>query len=159
MRRALPGQIFDDTLPTNGGTSVEIGVPLTRVRDTLDAIFRVTDQHTFGAPVALRYVRPSKATLAFTCHAPTTCTLEIPGIDSAAAASGHAKIFAALSAAQIPATYHWGQQGLFTAASVAAGYGAARVDRWLRARQAFLTTAAGRRTFSNALVDACGLSE
>lgn len=158
LRHALPGQIFDDTLPSNGGTSLEIGVPLARVGDALDAIFRVTDAHVFGAPVALRYVRASHATLAFSCHAPTTCTLEMPGIDSATAASGHRQIFAALQAAQIPATYHWGQQGPFTAASLAQGYGAARIERWLQARRGFLKTAGGRRTFSNALLDACGLS-
>jgi FAD/FMN-containing dehydrogenase len=158
LRHALPGQIFDDTLPTNGGTSLEIGVPLARVRDTLDAIFRVTDAHVFGAPIALRYVRSSSATLAFTCHAPTTCTLEMPGIDSATAAAGHQRIFAALDSARIPATYHWGQQGPFTATNLAGGYGAARIERWLTARRRFLHSAAGRRTFSNALLDACGLS-
>jgi FAD/FMN-containing dehydrogenase len=157
LPRGLPGQIFDDTLPSNGGTSVEIGVPLDRTAEALSALFAVMDRNVFGAPVALRYVRASTATLAFTCHAPITCTMELPGIDSASARKAHELIFRALSDAKIPATYHWGQQGPYTPESLLAGYGSARVDGWLAARRAFLSPA-GRRTFSNALLDQCGLS-
>jgi hypothetical protein len=154
----LPGQIFNDTLPTNGGTSVELGVPLDRARATLDAIFRVTDKHRFGAPVALRYVRQSDALLAFTCHAPTTCTMELPGIDSATGHTAHGLIYQELVNAGVRTTYHWGQQGPFTAESVMAGYGTDRVSRWIAARMAFLPTKAGRRMFSNAMLESCGLS-
>ncbi len=76
--RGAPGVQFGDSQPTNGGTSLEIGVPLDRVQTTLDVLFGVTAQHVFGAPFALRYVRASDALLAFTCHAPTTCTIENP---------------------------------------------------------------------------------
>src|SRR5207237_8257544 len=128
------------------------------VQATLHAIFRVTTKHRFGAPVALRYLRPSNALLAFTCHSPATCTMEIPGIDSATAAAAHKLIFEELSNAGIPATYHWGQQGPFTAQSILAGYGAERVNRWVAARRGFLTTAAGRRMFANAMLASCGLA-
>jgi hypothetical protein len=158
MVTGLPGQIFDDTLPTNGGTSVELGVPLDEARTTLDAIFRVTDKHRFGAPVALRYLRPSDALLAFTCHAPTTCTMEIPGIDSATAHTAHGLLYREIEDAGVRATYHWGQQGPFTAQSVMAGYGTDRVSRWIAARMAFLTSKAGRHMFSNPMLEACGLS-
>jgi hypothetical protein len=156
-RIGTPGILFGDSQPTNGGTSVEIGVPLDRTKDALDVIFGVTAQHVFGAPVALRYVRPSDALLAFTCHAPTTTTIEMPGVDSTAARTAHALVFAGLAAAGIPATYHWGQQSPYTPASLASGFGAARVARWKAARQAFLSPE-GRRTFSNDILDACGLS-
>lgn len=154
---ATPGIHFGDSQPTNGGTSLELGIPLDRTLDALSAIFSVTDQHTFGAPVALRYVKGSDATLAFTCHAPTTCTIEMPGIDSASARAAHPLLFEAVAGRGIPVTYHWGQQGRYDNASIVAGYGAARVGRWLDARRAFLSPE-GRRMFSNDLLDSCGLS-
>lgn len=152
-----PGVQFGDSQPTNGGTSVEIGVPVGRAIDAVNAIFSVTDQHVFGAPVALRFVRASDAILAFTYHPPTTCTIEMPGVDSDSARAAHPLIYAALAGANIPATYHWGQRGPFNNASILAGYGANRVNRWLAARQAFLSPD-GRRMFSNDLLDGCGLS-
>src|SRR5262249_14988790 len=130
---ATPGIQFGDSQPTNGGTSVEIGVPIGRALDAVRAIFSVTDEHVFGAPVALRFTRASDAILAFTFHSPTTCTIEMPGVDSDSARKAHPLIYEALSDANIPATYHWGQQGLFTSESVIAGYGQNRVDRWLAA--------------------------
>jgi hypothetical protein len=155
---ATPGIQFGDSQPTNGGTSVEIGVPIGQSLDALKAIFSVTDAHVFGAPVALRFVRASDAILAFTCHSPSTCTIEMPGVDSDSARTAHPLIYQALADANIPATYHWGQQGPFTNESVITGYGQSRVDRWLAARRAFLKSPQGRKMFSNDLLDGCGLS-
>ncbi|MGH7440261.1 MAG: hypothetical protein ACRENE_31600, partial [Polyangiaceae bacterium] len=154
---ATPGIQFGDSQPTNGGTSIELAVPLDKAAATVQAIFTVTSGHVFGAPLALRYVRASEALLAPTCHSPTTCTMEMPGIDSESARAAHPLIFQALSAAGIPATYHWGQQGPFTLSSIVSGYGSSRVDRWLAARRAFLSPSA-RVTFSNLMLDACSLS-
>jgi len=157
---ATPGHQFGDSQPTNGGTSIEIGVPIARALDAVNAIFSVTDNpdNVFGAPVALRFVRASDAILAFTCHPPTTCTIEMPGVDSNSARRVHPLIYQALADANIPATYHWGQQGPFTNESIIAGYGQSRVDRWLASRRAFLKSPQGRRMFSNDLLDGCGLS-
>src|SRR5215472_9391462 len=154
---ATPGIQFGDSQPTHGGTSVEIGVPIGRSLDAIKVIFSVTDAHVFGAPVALRFVRASDAILAFTCHSPSTCTIEMPGVDSDSAGKAHALIYEALAEANIPATYHWGQQGPFTNESIIAGYGQSRVNRWLAARRAFLSPE-GRKMFSNDLLDGCGLS-
>jgi hypothetical protein len=156
--RALPGVAFGDSQPTGGGTSLEIGVPINRVGDALQAIWSVTDQHAFGAPLALRYVKGSNAMLAFTCYAPLTCTLEMPGVDSASARAAHGAIYAAFASASIPHTFHWGQQSPLSFASVVASFGQARVNRWLAARHGFLKTPGARRMFSNDLLDRCGLS-
>jgi FAD/FMN-containing dehydrogenase len=157
MPAGLPGQVFDDTLPSNGGTSTELGVPLARVGDALDAILSVTDRWTFGAPVALRYVRASDALLAFTCHGPTTCTIELPGIDSGRAREGHRRIWSTLASRGVPHTYHWGQALPALNRDVLSGFDEERVDRWRTARAGFLT-AGGRRTFSNSMIDDCGLA-
>ena len=155
---ALPGVAFGDSQPTGGGTSVEIGIPINRIADALDAIWGVTDVHPFGAPVALRYVKSSDALLAFSYFPPITCTIEMPGVDSAGARAAHRAIFSAFNAANIPHAFHWGQQAPSDPQTVLAGFGRARVDRWLAARRNFLKTTAARRMFSNDLLDACGLS-
>jgi hypothetical protein len=154
----LPGVAFGDCFPTGGGTSLEIGIPINRVADALNAVWSVTDAHPFGAPVALRYVKASEALLAFTHFPPLTCTIEMPGVDSSTAHAAHEAMFAAFNAAAIPHTFHWGQRLPQNPQSVVAGYGQDRVNRWLAARRSFLKTAAGRRMFSNDLLDACGLS-
>lgn len=152
-----PGQTFSDSNRTGGGTSLELGVPLNQLRAALDAIFSVTDEHIFGAPVAVRYVRGSDALLAFTCFSPISCAIEMPGIDSPRAREGHRRIEAALKARGVTHTYHWGQALPANPAVIRAGFGDARVDRWLAARRAFLNPS-GRHMFSNPLVDACGLA-
>lgn len=152
-----PGQHFGDSSPTNGGTSIEIGVPKNRLADALTAIFSVTDKSPFGAPVAVRYVKASNALLAFTHFAPLTCAIEMPGIDASRATVGHQQIEQALRAKNVPHTYHWGQALPLNPQHVIDGFGEDRVKRWLKARNGFLTPAQ-RRMFSNKVTDACGLS-
>jgi len=155
---ALPGVAFGDSEPTSGGTSIELGIPINRVADALGVIWSVTDAHPFGAPVALRYVKGSDALLAHTFFPPITCTIEMPGVSSASARTAHQAMFNAFRAANIPHAFHWGQQLPQDFSTVLASFGQDRVNRWLAARRGFLKTAAGRRLFSNDLLDACGLS-
>jgi len=152
-----PGQCFSDSLRTGGGTSLELGVPLERLSDALAAVFAVTDKHVFGAPVALRYVRSSQALLAFTHFAPITCTIEFPGIDAPRSREAHKLLEAELTKRAVPHTYHWGQVMPLNSKVVRAGFGDARVDAWLAARRGFLSPA-GRKLFSNDMLDALGLS-
>jgi hypothetical protein len=65
-------------------------------------------------------------------------------------------VWAALRAAQVPFTCHWGQENGMDAASVASYYGA-RVARWKAARARLLPTAAQRAVFTNPLVEQLGL--
>ena len=153
-----PGQCFSDSLRTGGGTSLELGVPLERVGDALAAVFAVTDAQPFGAPVALRYVRASQATLAFTHYAPITCTIELPGIDAPHSREAHRLLENELQKRALPHTYHWGQVMPLNPQVVRAGFGDTRVDAWLKARRGFLS-AAGRKLFSNDMLDALGLAE
>jgi hypothetical protein len=127
------------------------------VGDALDAIFAVTDVHTFGAPVALRYVRASQALLAFTHFAPITCTIEFPGIDAPRSREAHRLLEIELVKRAVPHTYHWGQVMPLNHKVVRAGFGDARVDAWLKARRSFLSDA-GRKLFSNDMLDALGLA-
>ena len=133
-----PGQIFSDSVPTNGGNSTEIGVTLASVGRAVDAILGVCREHPFGAPLALRFVKRSSATLAFTSLADITCTLELPGIDSARTREGYARIERALAERDIPHSYHWGQALPLDEGWVRKAYGPRR-DAWLAARRKFLS--------------------
>lgn len=155
---ATPGIQFGDSQPTNGGTSIEIGVPLSECSQAVQVILDVARKKPFGAPLALRYLKASDAFLAFTYHQPITVALEMPGIDSQTAAHAHAAIFQGLLDAALTPTYHWGQRGLYQTDPIRAGYTYDRVEKWLAARRSFLTPA-GRRTFSNAMLEACGLAD
>lgn len=153
-----PGQQFGDSSPTGGGTSTELGVPLDRVGDALDVILRVTRKHPFGAPVALRYVKATDALLGFTRFRPLTCTMEMPGIDSARSRDAQQRIWRALADAGVPHTFHWGRALPLNPHWVRRGFGNSRVDRWLAARRRFLGPV-GRHLFANALIERCGLSQ
>jgi hypothetical protein len=151
-----PGQMFSDSNPTGGGTSIEIGVALADARKAVDAILAVTAANPFGAPIALRYVKGSDALLAFTCFSPLTCTIELPGIDSHRARNAHKLIFETLREKGIRHTYHWGQALPLTPEWLRPGFGDDRVERWLAARRNFLSDA-GRRMFANDQLTKLGL--
>jgi hypothetical protein len=149
-------QQFSDTSPTNGGTSTEIGVPLSRACDALDALLDVvTAGEPIAMPMAFRYVKPSEATLAFTHFAPYTCTIEIPTIDSVRSRDGYERIWSELRTRGIPHTFHYGQ-ALPLHPYWLDTFGERR-QAWLAARAKFLSPAA-RRMFSNAMLDALGLA-
>lgn len=152
-----PGMQFGDSAPTQGGTSMEVGVALSSVDEAAEAIFAVARQHPFGAPVAFRFVKSSRAMLAFTRFSPVTCCIELPGIDSARTRIGFEKIWDALHDAGVRHTYHWGQVFPAEPDVISRGFGSRRTQ-WLEQRARFLTSA-GRHTFSNALLDRCGLNE
>jgi hypothetical protein len=152
-----PGQIFSDSVRTNGGNSMEIGVPLASAGRAVDLILGVYREHTFGAPVALRFVKQSTATLALTSLDEITCTIELPGIDSDRTRTGYGLIQHALAKSPIRHSYHWGQALPLDDQWVREAYGPRR-DAWLAARQAFLSPR-GRAMFANALVARCGLVE
>ncbi len=152
-----PGQIFSDSLPTNGGNSMEIGVPLGSVGRAVDLILGVYRDYPFGAPVALRFVKRSTATLAFTSLADATCAIELPGIDSGRTREGYRRIQCALAESHVRQSYHWGQALPLEDRWVREAFGPRR-DAWLAARRAFLSPR-GRAMVANALVARCGLAD
>lgn len=150
--RGTPGGQFDDSQPTNGGTSMELGVPYDSVKDVAAVIYGVTDQYAFGAPTAFRWVKASAQTLSYSPFLPITCHIEMPGIDAARTREGYRRIWAALDAAGLKYTCHWGQALPISPAWVTAAYGRPRINRWLAARRSFLSPA-GLWMFGNTLLD------
>ena len=102
------GQIFGATEVRGHAMSTEIGVAL---QDAVaaEAIVAVAHDHAFAAPVALRYVKASSATLAFTYFAPITCTIELLAVGSQRTAEAYRRIWAEFDRRSIPYTLHWGQ--------------------------------------------------
>jgi hypothetical protein len=140
------------------GTSIEIGVPVDRVVEAIEIIFKIVDRDPVAAPVAVRLVKKSGATLAFTKY-DLTATIEMPGPCDRILFRNRLrtmqKIFKALAASDIPHTYHWGQQLPLNDVWVRNAFGDAVVDTWKQTRADFLGDAVD--TFSNEMMEDLGL--
>ena len=148
-------EIFTNTELRGRLASTAVGVSLDRTREAVEAVLAEHDQSGPAAVVlSLRYVQGSSGTLAFT-HFPTTCVLEIDGVQSSRTDDFLARVWDRLERQGIPYTFHWGKQHNLDAARLRRLYGQ-RVERWLAARQ-HLLGAAERRLFANALLERLAL--
>jgi hypothetical protein len=154
--RATPGRTFGSTSIRGNVLSAELAVSLADSRRALAACVEVARQFSFPGLVAGRFVKASRATLAFTRFAPVSCTIELPGAGSARTSEYFERVFERLDQEDVPFTLHWGQCGDFSAVRVRSMYGAA-VDTWLAQRRKLLSVA-GRRLFSNAYLERMGLA-
>ena len=152
----MPGEIFNTTTTFGKGMSMELGVPLDRSAEALDLILSAPELGSYAGFIAFRFVKGSRALLAFTKFAPVTCTIEFPAAFSATSQSLYNRVWSLLESHGIPYTLHWGQMNNFTPARVRAMYGSA-VDRWISCREALLTPQA-RAVFTNQFVRGCGLA-
>lgn len=159
------GVVFRDVVMRNLGASTEIGVPLNRTEEAVATVTRVIRQaykdknQPFMGPVALRFVKASRATLAFSRFAPVTCCIELPGGRLRWVPELYQNVFAALAAANIPFALHWGQEGPFDRQSLMRAYGAQRLQTWKDARRRVLNTADLRQRFANDLLTAAQLAD
>lgn len=143
------GDIFSDTTTRGEAFSTAMGIPLERVEEALKITLKEYDHYWAPVIVALRYVRASKGTLAFTAHSPTTCILEVDGPGSTRVSTLTQKIWDALDAAGIPYTFHWGKLNNLSAANVRKRFGDQKVQSWLDARRKILDTTELRKAFAN----------
>jgi FAD/FMN-containing dehydrogenase len=148
-------EIFTNTDLRGRLASAAMGISVDRTRETVAAVL---DEHDQSGPaavlVSLRYVRGSRATLAFTPF-PTTCVLELDGVQSARTNDFYARVWDRLDRQGIPYTFHWGKQHNLDAARVRQLYGR-RVDQWLEARRQLLGEAE-RSLFANDLLSRLAL--
>ncbi|GAX17043.1 hypothetical protein FisN_5Hh428 [Fistulifera solaris] len=140
------------------GTSIEIGVPADRVVEAIEIIFKIVDRDPMAAPVAVRLVKKSGATLAFTKY-DLTATIEMPGPCDRILFRHRLRItqmiFKAFAASDIPHTYHWGQQFPLNDVWVPKAFGEDVVETWKETRADFLGDALD--TFSNEMMEDLGL--
>jgi FAD/FMN-containing dehydrogenase len=137
--------------------STEIGVALGDADNAVDAVIAVAGRFPFAGAPAMRFVKGSQATLAFTHFSPITCTIEIPAAGSSRTLEAMEMVWDELDARGIPFTLHWGQILRTSPERVEAAYGA-RWEAWRAARRAFLSPL-GRRTFANGMLVSLGLAD
>jgi hypothetical protein len=150
-------EMFGDTSLGGRAASTAMGVPLGRVRETLDVLFDLNADRAIPGVFALRYMEASEGTLAFTRHGPHTCVVEIDGAYSRRTLAFYEAVRERLGDRGVPLTFHWGK--LLPAGTdwVRQAYGDARLEGWGDARRTLLPTPALRAVFTNDLVRGLGL--
>ena len=150
------GEIFDATELRGTSLSSELGVPLSHAGAAIETLVEEAARYPFPGMFGLRYVRQSKAFMAFT-RFDTTCTIEMTGAGSTRTLNFYDRAWSALERRGIPFTVHWGKVHNLSCRSVRQRWGSA-VDDWLEARRALLGPC-GRAMFSNDLLVACELNQ
>lgn len=153
------GEIFTDTAVRGKSASTAFGLPLGQVRKALTLVLERIRDDQVPVTVALRYVKASRATLAFTRHAPRTCVLEIDGPRSRRVLGTYQKVWRQLEEAGIDYTFHWGKMSDVdrNPERISRMYGDA-ADAWRRAREQLLPTAKLRHLFANNFLEGAGLA-
>ncbi|MCY1037192.1 FAD-binding protein [Corallococcus sp. BB11-1] len=153
-----PGELFTDTTTRGKALGSALGIPLGQVRRAVETAMAINREYAFPGLLALRYTLPSKATLAFTHHAPMTCVLDIDGAGSARTKTFCQKVWQQLTERQVPYTLHWGKLNDLDGARVRSMYGPERVESWRKARAALLTSPELRAAFTNDYLRTLGLA-
>ncbi len=154
---ATPGETFSANEIPTGGLTTEFGVAQEDAPRAIETVIEIAHQYPFPGLASMHYVAPSRALLAFTKFAPTTCAIELPSVDSIRTRRAYELIWTALEKKGIPHTFHWGQCLRPNPLLLRQVFGD-RQDRWLAARRKFLKSN-GRRTFSNYQLQAWGLAD
>jgi hypothetical protein len=157
----FPGTYFGPTsLPEGNGRSSEVVVDHANaglaVRTVIAALQAEGNagRHLLGG-IGVRFVAQTKALLGMNINAMNTY-IEFPSINSDKTTEIHSAVWAALRAANVPFTCHWGQEYGMDADSVSAYFGD-RLPRWRKARETLLTTPEARAVFSSPLLTQLGL--
>lgn len=154
---AFPGHVFGPTGTAAGeGTSTEIVVDQADTRAAVQAIEGVLAEEALGGSlllgaVALRFVPKTFALLGMNIN-PMNCYIELPSIRNAEVEHIYTRCWDALEQQAIAFTCHWGQVHGLSPARLRQYFGA-RVDQWIAARRAILTSNGTRRVFVNPLLD------
>ena len=149
-----PGEVFFSNTTFQKAMSAEIGIALEDTPRVLDLMLATPEVRDYPGLLAFRWVKASKALLAFTKF-DTTCTIELPAAYGDRTMAYYNAVWQALENAGIPYTLHWGQINNFTPERVRRMYGAA-VDEWIASRNTLLDTQT-RAVFTSPFLQQCGL--
>ena len=123
----------------------------------VEAVIQVAQTQKYAGAIALRFVPPSDALLAFTQFGPYTSTIELIATNTPRTLKAYEMSWDALEQQNIPHTFHWGQMMRPNPQQLQQVFGT-RLDRWLAARRNFLKTK-GRLTFANDLMRSWGIDQ
>lgn len=133
-------EIFCNTTLSGKVASAAIGLSPKDIRRVIEILLRVNKQNgPFTGIFAFRFVKASRALMAFTRFAPVTCVLELDGVQSPLTLEFYEAMWHALEAAGIPFTFHWGKMNSLTPARVQRMYGDS-LNRFAEARARVLDT-------------------
>ena len=150
-------EIFNNTTLHGKLYSAAIGLPLNQVIRVTEILFELNKtKGPFPGLFAYRFIKKSKATLAFT-RFDFTCILELDGAPSNAAKKFYTAVWQRLDDEKIPYTCHWGKMNELNFDRITTMYGQ-DVTAWIAARNKLLD-AAGLQIFTNPLLKEWGLDK
>ena len=150
------GEIFTNTDTRGKVLSTAMGIPIQYVNQVNDILTRLNSNSPFPGVFAYRFVKQSKATLAFTQFDPT-CVVELDGVQSDLTWNFYRSVWDEFWSQRIPYTFHWGKINNLDDQKLRDAYGTSR-DSWVRARNSLLP-AASLSVFNSASLTNLGLDE
>jgi hypothetical protein len=135
-----------------------MGVPLERVEQAIELARAEAVRSDVPALLAVRLVKASPATLAFTRFKPVTAVVDLDGPQSNRIRQFCRDVWQRYDQAGLSYTFHWGKLNNMDSGRVRAAYGPA-VDGWIAARHTLLPDPRLRRVFANQYTDLLGLSD
>jgi hypothetical protein len=163
LRAAFPapktiGETFRHTRFRGQIASAALATDTETIFRVIEVIREINKTSPLAGGIALRFVKGTPATLAFT-RFPKTCVLEMDGIDGDVTRTFFEKVWLKLEAENIPYTLQWGKLNfILNEERVRRMYGDASVNKWLTCREKLLD-AETRQIFNNAFMHQCGLDK
>ncbi|GAA0562167.1 FAD-binding protein [Chitinophaga japonensis] len=149
------GELFSNTTLHGKLLSAAIGVPVEQVNAVIDLLFAVNQtKGPFAGLFAFRYVKQSRALLAFT-RFPYTCVIELDAAFSATTYAFYSEVWKELDRNNIPYTFHWGKVNELTPARLKKMYGDS-VVQWKASRSQLMDPQA-LAVFTNPVIQQWGL--
>jgi hypothetical protein len=149
------GETFDNTTLHGKLLSAAIGIPIALVNRVTDLMLEMNNtQGPFVGLFAFRFIKKSKATLAFT-RFDQTCVFELDAAFSPKTLSFYTEVWKMLDREQIPYTFHWGKMNEITPERIKKMYGDDALA-WKEARIALLDPDC-LNVFTNSLMVQWGL--
>jgi FAD/FMN-containing dehydrogenase len=149
------GEIFSNTTLHGKLLSAAIGIPIEQVNAVTELLLAVNkSKGPFAGVFAFRFVKQSKALLAFTRYH-YTCIVELDAAFSATTYAFYSEVWKELDRQNIPYTFHWGKVNELTPARLKKMYGDS-VDRWKASRKQLMEPQA-LNVFTNPVIQQWGL--
>ena len=151
------GEIFTNNNIRGRVVSTALGIPVDRVNEVNDLLIKLNETSgPFSGIFSYRYVKGSKATLAFTKFDPT-CILELDGIESTITRNFYKTVWNELAARNIPYTFHWGKINDLDETKLKSMY-PGNVDKWITVRNKILPPSS-LKVFNSPTLSAWGLDK
>jgi hypothetical protein len=149
------GEIFTNMDTRGKLLSTAIGIPINLVNEVNEMLIELNNVHgPFSGIFSYRYVKKSKATLAFTKF-DHTCIVELDGVESAITRNFYDAVWNELTVRNIPHSFHWGKISNLDPVKLEKIY-QQNISKWIKARNTLMPVDA-LQTFNNQTLTKWGL--